>query len=349
MVNRMQQWKRRYRTFFSLLTVWLLGAVCAVQAASYDTNAFVTKWKGTGSNIVVPFESKSAQVRFYEENAMSGTFSAAKAYSNTPTSNDCLKFPTVLNKNYILEIKGDIDKFSMAAPGGEVAQGTVNALLSIEQWGTGKWRNLNSAFAKCVNLEIANTVKGEPDLTLCEDLSFMFKGCTRLKMVDPRGQWKLTNIKSVYAMFESCSQFNDQKIANWDVRNVENFGRMFFAASSFNVKIDNWEVGKATSMSQMFVNCLNFKGEGLDKWATKVNRVESFHMMFYGCKTLNFDPSDWDIESVTTITFMTAHYLEFLLPSISPNGLASSKGSLLCLIFLLVARILQERGASSGY
>lgn len=303
MVNRKSHWEWGYGCLFSL---WLLlGVVCSAKAANYDVNAFVTKWKPTGTQIVVPFESQNAQVRCYEANTTPvPAFGAAQKYSNDPKNNMCFKFSTTPNKTYILEIKGDIDKFSMSAPGGEVAQGTVNALLSIEQWGTGKWRNLNSAFAKCVNLEIANTVKGEPDLTLCEDLSFMFKGCTRLKMVDPRGQWKLTNIKSVYAMFESCSQFNDQKIANWDVRNVENFGRMFFAASSFNVKIDNWEVGKATSMSQMFVNCLNFKGEGLDKWATKVNRVESFHMMFYGCKTLNFDPSDWDIESVTTITFM---------------------------------------------
>lgn len=302
MVNRKSHWKWGYECLFSL---WLLlGVVCSAKAANYDVNAFVTKWKPTGSQIVVPFESRSAQVRYYEENAVAPAFSAAKQYSNDPKSNDCLKFPTTPNKTYILEIKGDIDKFSMAVPGGEVAQGTVNALLSIEQWGTGKWRNLNSAFAKCVNLEIFSTVKGEPDLTFCDDLSYMFKGCTRLKMVDPQGKWKLQNIKTVLAMFEDCPQFNDQKIANWDVRNVASFSRMFCRATSFNVKIDNWDVSQATNMSQMFLSCLNFKGEGLDKWATKVNRVTNFYCTFYGCKTLNFDPTDWNIESVTTITHM---------------------------------------------
>ena len=302
MVNRKSHWKWGYGCLFSL---WLLlGVVCSAKAANYDVNAFVTKWKPTGSQIVVPFESRSAQVRYYEENAVAPAFSAAKQYSNDPKSNDCLKVTTVPNKTYILEIKGEIDKFSMSLPNGGAAQGTVNALLSIEQWGNGKWRNLNGAFANCVNLEIANSVKGEPDLTLCEDLSFMFRGCTRLRIVDPQGKWKLQNIKNVQAMFEDSPQFNDQKIANWDVKNVENFNRMFYRATSFNVKIDNWEVSKATTMSQMFFNCFNFKGEGLDKWATKVNRVTNFYMMFYGCKTLNFDPTDWNIESVTIITYM---------------------------------------------
>lgn len=303
MVNRKSHWEWGYGCLFSL---WLLlGVVCSAKAANYDVNAFVTKWKPTGTQIVVPFESQNAQVRCYEANTTPvPAFGAAQKYSNDPKNNMCFKFSTTPNKTYILEIKGDIDKFSMSAPGGEVAQGTVNALLSIEQWGTGKWRNLNSAFANCINLEISSTTKGEPDLTLCEDLSYMFKGCSSLKIVDPQGKWKLQNVRTLLAMFEDCSQFNDPKIANWDIRNVETLNRTFCRATSFNVKIDNWEVGKVTNMSQTFQGCLNFKGEGLEKWATKVNRVTNFYCTFYGCKTLNFDPTDWNIESVTLITYM---------------------------------------------
>ena len=104
MVNRKSHWEWGYGCLFSL---WLLlGVVCSAKAANYDVNAFVTKWKPTGSQIVVPFESRSAQVRYYEENAVAPAFSAAKQYSNDPKSNDCLKFTTVPNKTYILEIKG---------------------------------------------------------------------------------------------------------------------------------------------------------------------------------------------------------------------------------------------------
>lgn len=241
MANRKSRWSRWHCYLFSFFQLWLLlGVVYSVKAANYDANAFVTKWKPTGTQIVVPFESQNAQVRCYEANTTPvPAFGAAQKYSNDPKNNMCFKFSTTPNKTYILEIKGDIDKFSMSSLNAGAAQGTTAALLSIEQWGTGKWRSLNSAFANCINLEISSTTKGEPDLTLCEDLSYMFKGCNRLKMVDPQGKWKLQNVRTLLAMFEDCPQFNDPKIANWDIRNVETLNRTFCRATSFNVKIDN--------------------------------------------------------------------------------------------------------------
>lgn len=301
MMSRKQLWQGRLSSFFVLLC--LLATLGTLQAASYDPNAFVTKWKGNGKPIVVPFVSSSAQVRFYVEGAASGNFEPAKAYSNAVNGDKCLKFPTT-NNIYILEIKGNIDQFSMSNAGGNSALGTTDALIGIEQWGTGKWKSMNGAFANCKNLEIKSNVQGAPDLSQCDDLTAMFKNCSNLTIVNPNIVWNLQNVKKTVDMFLNCSRFNDPKVANWNVQNVTDFGRMFQGAQSLTAKVDDWNVSKAVYLNGMFNGCLNFKGEGLEKWASKVNKVTNFYQMFYNCQSLNFDPTDWNIESATDIRQM---------------------------------------------
>lgn len=270
--------------------------------AAYDNAAFVTRWKGTGGKIVVPFTSSGAQVRYYKKGDTPQAFGQYKKYSDSPSSTDCLKFDTQAGQEYILEIKGNIDKISMS--NNQTRLGTVEALLSIEQWGTSQFRNLSSAFAWCINLEIPQNVIGKPNLQICNDCSFMFMGCQKLKQVDPRGEWNTGHISSMRSMFQGCYQFNDQNLSKWNVENVTSFLQMFAGCTIFKANLENWNVTRAINMQEMFSRCTNFTGNGLEKWADKVAHVTNFSWLFFECQSLNFDPTDWNIESVTEIAAM---------------------------------------------
>ncbi len=101
-------------------------------------------------------------------------------------------------------------------------------LLSIEQWGAGKWTSMEDAFFGA-NLMVVNA-SDTPDLSSVTNMS---------------------------GMFERAHAFN-QNIGNWDTSNVTDMSNLFANASTFNQNIGDWDTSNVTDMSLMFLGARVF-------------------------------------------------------------------------------------------
>ncbi len=83
--------------------------------------------------------------------------------------------------------------------------GDRQKLLTIEQWGTGKWTSMYYAFGYCNNLTIPAT--DAPDLSNVTDMIQMFRGATSLTTED-FSNWDTSNVTTMAGMFNEAASFN---------------------------------------------------------------------------------------------------------------------------------------------
>ena len=292
--------KTRGRWLVLLLFAWVISIPSWVYA-DYDPTAFVTTWAGNGKKIVVPFQSTSAQVRFYEKGTSPSSWLSVKAYSSDKNSPDCFSFQADANKTYVLEIKGQIQRIAMGT-GGTNVNGSVDNLLTIEQWGDSKFQSMNSAFSQCSQLTIPSTIKDAPDFSQCLDFSSAFRDCKKLTQVDPKGNWDMSKVEQMGRMFANSYLFNDPNLSKWNVGSVRNFSQFLYKCSAFTGDLGNWNVSKCQNFSAMFYGCAKFAGNGLEKW--KVGRGVNFRAMFHSCLALNFNPAQWDVSKTNDLAAM---------------------------------------------
>ena len=195
--------------------------------------------------------------------------------------------------------------------------GDKDKLLTIEQWGTGKWSSMAFAFQGCSNLNITNPTIDEPILTDTYDLSYMFSKASTFN--GTIGNWDTSNIIYMEGMFSEASVFN-QDIGDWNTENVMNMGWMFSGASAFNQDISLWNTGNVTGMYGMFADATSFNkniggwntinvtdmggmfrnatafNQDISRWDT--SRVMYMNDMFEGAKVFNQDIGNWDTGSV---------------------------------------------------
>ncbi|CBH40258.1 BspA family leucine-rich repeat surface protein [Mycoplasmopsis agalactiae] len=67
---------------------------------------------------------------------------------------------------------------------------------------------------------------------------------------------------------------------------------MFWAATSFNSKLGNWNVSNVKSMERMFADAHNFN-QDISGW--NVENVQSMYGMFGGAKSFDQDISSWKL------------------------------------------------------
>lgn len=288
---------------------FLLLFACLMLASSYaqadpGDDPFITTWEGNKEEpIIIPIQGTNLQYRYCKK----GTTS----YSNwitPPTAPEAnkekalkIKFPE--NAVYRLEIKGNIDQIAMSYY--QQPLGSVSKLLTIEQWGNSKYKKLFGAFANCGRLEIPESIKDAPDLTACSYLTSMFYACSKLKKLHKKWDLggKVEVINTAY-MFSKCFEFNEPTLKDWDVSKIQRFEYMFNQCSKLDVDLSNWDVSQSRSCRAMFLQCRNFRAQGLEKWATRVTKVEDFTYMFLGCNNVNFSPNDWELKSVRKLESM---------------------------------------------
>ena len=169
-------------------------------------------------------------------------------------------------------------------------------LLTIEQWGTGKWTSMASAFYGCANL--AGQASDSPDLSAVTDMSDMFAYASAFNQ--NIGDWNTANVKNMTGMFERARNFN-QDIGNWNTANVTDMSRMFATAGAFNQDIGNWNTANVTNMNHMFTWAVAFN-QNVGNWNTA--KVTDMGSMFYGASAFNQDIGSWNTSNVTDMSCM---------------------------------------------
>ena len=102
-------------------------------------------------------------------------------------------------------------------------------------------------------------------------------------------------------LFEKLDPYNI-KIDSWKTDQITDFRRAFFNCHNLDCDLSNWKISNSPELSNMFYECYNFKGTGLDSWDVSEN--ENFFGMFVQCRSLTVDLSKWKLDSATSIAHM---------------------------------------------
>ena len=174
--------------------------------------------------------------------------------------------------------------------------GDKGKMLTIEQWGTGVWSSMGSAFYGCNNL--AGQATDSPDLSYVSDLSFMFAQTVTFNQ--DIGDWDTSSVTNMHRMFWYARAFN-QDIGNWDTSNVTDMSSMFSLARAFNQDIGGWDTSSVTNMSRMFYDVQAFN-QDIGGWDT--SNVTNMERMFWRSIEFNQDIGEWDTSKVTNMEQM---------------------------------------------
>ncbi|MCO6449719.1 MAG: DUF285 domain-containing protein, partial [Caldilineales bacterium] len=164
--------------------------------------------------------------------------------------------------------------------------GDAQKLLTIEQWGTGKWTSMWRAFYGCTNL--AGQASDAPDLSNVTDMASMFSDASAFNQ--NIGSWNTANVTDMNSLFSGAAAFN-QDIGNWNTANVTNMAGMFARTNAFNQDFGNWNTANVTNMGRMFYNASAFN-QNIGNWNTA--NVTDMGAMFNGASAFNQDISNWN-------------------------------------------------------
>lgn len=278
---------KRSSTFAITLLVWMM----LLTSTSALAQAFITTWKtdnpGVSANnqISIPVVGAPANYNIYWEQVGSPAVNGSLTSLN---GNVTITFPSP--GTYRVEISG---LFPGIAFGGVTE---ARKLMTVEQWGSIAWQNMNGAFWGCNNLVI--NASDAPNISAVTDMSHAFSDCTSFNQ--PIGHWNVSSVQTMFGVFRGAAAFN-QDIGNWDVRNVTTMSFMFESATAFNQDIGNWDVSSVTNMGSMFVFADAFNAD-IGDWI--VTNVTDMSYMFGGTNNFNQDISTWDMNGVFNIAGM---------------------------------------------
>ena len=173
--------------------------------------------------------------------------------------------------------------------------GDSQKLLTIVQWGKGKWTSMASAFFGCANMTM--TATDAPDLSGVTNMSNMFRDASVFN--GNIGNWNTGNVTNMGSLFNGAKDFN-QDIGVWDTANVTDMSNMF-QASDFNQDIGDWDTANVTTMSNMFhVN--HAFNQDISGWNT--SKVTNMNGMFRYAAAFEQNLGSWDVTAVTDATSM---------------------------------------------
>jgi len=233
---------------------------------------FITRWKGkTGKELRIPIrtseETKLVIKRASDEKILVNT-TCKGTYSYTPTEDGELLVEVYLRDGSSIRLR----------------DGSFEALVRVEHFGSGKWGTMQNAFSGCTNLQFAENMDA-PDLSKVTDMSSMFAGCTSFNL--PMNNWDVSKVTNMANLFYGCTSFN-QPLNNWNVSSATNMSNMFTECSAFNQPLNNWDVSKVTNMENLFTNCSAFN-QDLSKW--KLEKCERLGLDNCGMSVENYSKS----------------------------------------------------------
>lgn len=163
-------------------------------------------------------------------------------------------------------------------------------VVGINQWGSLKWTNMESAFTYCSLEGVGGYANDKPDLSNVTNLGYMFD---YTEFNQDIGDWNTSTITNMKSMFSNATEFN-QSLNNWDVTSVTDMSNMFDTATSFDGNISNWDTSNVIQMTSMFR--LTPFNQDISGW--DVSKVTHMSYMFNGTTHFNQDISGWDVHNV---------------------------------------------------
>ncbi|MEQ9299327.1 MAG: LamG-like jellyroll fold domain-containing protein, partial [Cyclobacteriaceae bacterium] len=183
-------------------------------------DAFVTTWETTspGETIILPLTDGSGFGQNYTYDFIID-WGDGTVEHNTSTD---LSHTYATPGTHRVAITGTFPFMSFNASG---KNGSIDKLMSIEQWGDIEWESLSIAFYNCTNLVVNAT--DVPDLT---------------------------NLTTTSMTFTFGNTAIVDGVGNWDVSTVTSFDFMFYQSTNFNEDLGGWDISNITDMSDMLVD-----------------------------------------------------------------------------------------------
>ena len=168
-------------------------------------------------------------------------------------------------------------------------------LITINQWGTGVWRQMNYAFYGCSNM--TGTYTDVPNTTLVTSMDYMFNNCA---LFNSPVNFNTTNVQYISRMFYYCYVF-DQSVSNFNTSNVTSMNCTFYMCQNFNQSVSNFNTSKVTNMDGTFYMCQKFNQSVSNFDTTLVTSAES---LFDSCYVFNQSVSNFNTSKITNFSFM---------------------------------------------
>tara|TARA_B100000497_G_scaffold11315_1_gene12797 strand:+ start:5453 stop:7489 length:2037 start_codon:yes stop_codon:yes gene_type:complete len=262
--------------------------------------SFITTWNVPSNNFDIIIGLDPSQTYDF-------TIDWGDGNEETITSNNDLSHTYSNSGEYTVTIDGTFPRIMMNR-----ATATHDNLISINNWGNIKWKNMEDAFKNCVNLYKCPT-NDFPDVSFASNMVGMFENAgsnSPSLFINNIENWVVPTIQRMFSMFKN-STLPSYNLSSWDVSNVKNFSNMFGNAIQFNGSLIEWETTSATFMGSMFQKAKNFN-QPLNHF--DVSGVTKLNFMFQNAHNFNQPLNNWDVSNVNSMTGMFNNCFEFNQP-----------------------------------
>ncbi|QJU05714.1 BspA family leucine-rich repeat surface protein [Candidatus Saccharibacteria bacterium oral taxon 955] len=166
-------------------------------------------------------------------------------------------------------------------------------VISIDQWGTNEWQNMEHAFDGAENLDVKATDK--PRMGRVVSLAYMFRDAKILKGEGADWQWDTKNVESLNSTFSGARQFN-QNISSWNTSKVTDMDNTFTNAYEFNQPIQSWDVSKVNTMVAVLAYAKKFN-QPIGEWNT--TQLTDALLALAGAERFDQSLAHWDVRRLT--------------------------------------------------
>ena len=194
------------------------------------------------------------------------------------------------------------DKF-VSAGVGQLNANFKNQLTKIK-FDSGVIANQDSAGLFC-GLTNLKSIEGLANLNTSNVTSMyaMFQDCSNLTELD-LSKFNTSKVINMYAMFYRCTNLKSLDLSSFDTSKVTDMWRMFSGCEKlFSIDVSHFDTSNVINMQDMFGSCKSL--EELDLSNFETSKVTNMRDMFYGCSSLkSINVSNFDTSNVTNMSWM---------------------------------------------
>jgi surface protein len=259
---------------------------------------FVSTWRTAGA-----FESVTLPLRAGYNFNFTVDWGDGTAESIVTSESDTDKTHIYTNPgDYIVTINGILEAWYFNNTGDK------SKIISVTDFGSTGWINLESAFHGCNNL----TSFAGGDTSLVNNMSGMFLNTTALTILDlTDASFDTSTVTSMASMFHNTSSLTTLNLSgpNFDTSAVTDMRDMFNSSGliTLNLTGSNFDTSAVTDMSYMFHNTRDLATLDLGSANFNTSSVTTMYSMFmdaWSLTTLDLTQPSFDTSAVTDMSYM---------------------------------------------